>query len=185
MTAYKYLAVSQNHIMQLLGRAGLRRILQTRGVSNVTIGPGDGDGNDGRFGFLGTRRSSRRTRNNNDQLPKVPSEEGRRLMDSGTFGSNEYYKDMLRRRKKKFSRRLLSRELGIDNDYSHRANKLISQVQRILSFFPSNHNSHTMLLGSYTFIERRYNNPLQFAMLLWSIFRRRQFFLFMCSRLQG
>ena len=116
--------------MQLLGRAGLRRIFQTRGVSNVTIGLGEDDEFDDGFGFIGTRRSSRKQpRDNSDQLPKVPSEEGRKLMDSGIFGSNEYYKDVMRRRKRKLGRRLLSRELGISNDYSNRANKMISQVQ--------------------------------------------------------
>ena len=182
------LKVSQNHIMQLLGRAGLRRIRQTHGVSNITIGlsdDDDGDNNNGGFGFLGTRRSARRKRDNNDQLPKVPNEEGRKLIDSGTFGSNEYYKDMLRRRKAKLGRRLLSRELGIDKDYSHRANKLISQVLRLPSSLLSVPNLHIMLLGSYTFIERRYHNPLQFTMLFRSIFRRRQFLLLMCSRFPG
>lgn len=48
-----------------------------------------------------------------DRFPKVPSDEGRKLMDSGCFGSTDRQDPIAK--KKKLARRLLDRELGIDN----------------------------------------------------------------------
>jgi NADH/NAD ratio-sensing transcriptional regulator Rex len=50
------------------------------------------------------------------------------LMDSGLFGSNEYYQDILRQRKQRLGRKLMSRELGVDQSQLRRDNQLISQV---------------------------------------------------------
>ena len=49
-------------------------------------------------------------------------------MDSGTFGSNEIYQDVLKKQKPKLARRLMSRELGRDGTQSKRENRLMSQV---------------------------------------------------------
>lgn len=63
----------------------------------------------GRFGMRSRRRPKRGTQH---EFEKVPSEEGTKLMESGTFGSNERPEDSMRR-KKKTAMRLLRRELGL------------------------------------------------------------------------
>ncbi len=115
--------------MQLLGHAGLRRIF----ANHTVPGSGDPTANDD-DDILGdchggsSGRRTRRTKGDPNRFPKVPSEEGRRLMDSGTFGSSEPWQDVLKRRKSKLARQLMYRELGIAEDHAIRANKVISQV---------------------------------------------------------
>ncbi len=105
--------------MQLLGHAGLRRIF-----ANHTV-PGSGDDDDD-TGSSGRRR--RRVKRDPNRFPKVPSEEGRRLMDGGTFGNREPWQDVLKKRKSKLARQLMYRELGIDANHAAKANEVISQV---------------------------------------------------------
>ena len=64
----------------------------------------------------------------NVDFPKVPSDVGRVLMSSGNFGSNEYYQNILRKRKRKLALRLMARELGLDAVQDMTANRLVSQV---------------------------------------------------------
>lgn len=60
-----------------------------------------------------------------NRFPKVPSEEGRKLMQSGVFGSNDY--DM--RPKKQIARRILEREIGMgDRMQRKRDNGVLAQV---------------------------------------------------------
>ena len=133
--AYKYL-VSRNQILQLLGHAGLRRIFASHGGATFGLANLDEDDDEeeddsmeGGYGsMVGRRRRKRKA--SKVEFPKVPSEVGRELMDSGNFGSNEYYQDILRRKKQKPSRRILSRELGLDAIQDRRGNKLLSQVSR-------------------------------------------------------
>jgi WD repeat-containing protein 23 len=50
-------------------------------------------------------------------------------MDSGTFGSNEYYLERSKRRKSKLASRLMRRELGLEPDARRkRFNMLMAQV---------------------------------------------------------
>lgn len=50
-------------------------------------------------------------------------------MDSGTFGSNEYYLERLKKRKTKLASRLMRRELGLESDARRkRFNMLMAQV---------------------------------------------------------
>ena len=111
-------------ILQLLGHAGLQRLFANHGASGVQAILTDDD--DGTFG-VGRRR--RRPRTSGPKFPKVPSEQGKKLMDSGTFGSNEYYHDLLRKRKPRLATRLMQRELGIDDSRLKRTNRLMSQVR--------------------------------------------------------
>ena len=121
------LVVSRNQILQLLGHAGLRRIFATRRQAGIIVENDDDEDLAGGYGrFVG--RHIRHRKSSKALYPPVPSKEGRRLMDSGTFGSNEYYRDMLRKRKQRLSRRLMSRELGLDSVQDRRGNRLISQV---------------------------------------------------------
>ena len=118
-------------IMRLLGHAGLRRILANHraGGSGIALRLGEEDENeleDG-HGGLGARRR-RRTKSWKDKYPSVPSEEGKRLMDGGTFGSNEHYRDVRMRRKTRLTKKLMDRELGTDRNVSTRMTSAISQV---------------------------------------------------------
>ena len=72
----------------------------------------------GRFGLRTRRRPKRR---GPPQFEKVPSEEGTRLMESGTFGTNERSEDSIRR-KKKTAMRLLRRELGLGTPGQEKGN---------------------------------------------------------------
>ncbi len=116
--------------MQLLGHAGLRRIFANHraGGSGITLQLDDGNEilGDG-FGGLATRRR-RRAKGSSNRFPTVPSEEGKKLMDGGDFGSNEYYRDKTRKRNTRLARKLMSRELGTGKGQSTRTSSAISQV---------------------------------------------------------
>ena len=63
-----------------------------------------------------------------NRFPKVPSEAGRELMDSGQFGVSMPVPE--RGSRKAFARRVLDRELGISNPAESRRNhKLLLQVR--------------------------------------------------------
>ena len=140
--------VSRNQILQLLGHAGLRRIFANHGGAGLRVLDVDEDDDDSLDGLLGRRR--RRPRGTKAKHPPVPSEEGRKLMTSGTFGSNEYYKDILYKRKPRLARRLMSRELGQDTVQSKNVNGLIAQVWLR---FGSLCLSKAKGIGAYTFFE--------------------------------
>jgi WD repeat-containing protein 23 len=60
-----------------------------------------------------------------NRFPKVPSSEGRKLMDSGVFGTSDY--DL--RPKKQIARRILDREIGLgDRIQRKRNNGVLAQV---------------------------------------------------------
>ena len=79
------------------------------------------------FGGLATRRR-RRDKGSGKKFPPVPSEEGKKLMDGGVFGSNEYYRDTTRKRNTKLARKLMSRELGTSGNQTTGTVTAISQV---------------------------------------------------------
>lgn len=116
--------------MQLLGRAGLRRIFANHraGGSGITVQLDDGNEilDDG-LGGVETRRT-RRTKGMGNKNPPVPSEEGKKLMDGGVFGSNEYYRDITRKRNMRLARKLMSRELGSGTGHSTKVASAILQV---------------------------------------------------------
>jgi WD repeat-containing protein 23 len=115
--------------MQLLGQAGLRRIFANHTVAG-SEDPNVDDDDDilgGGFGGSSGRRW-RRTKGDPNRFPKVPSDEGRKLMDNGSFGSSEPWRDVLKKRKSKLARQLMYRELDVDGTHAARANKVISQV---------------------------------------------------------
>ena len=116
--------------MQLLGHAGLRRIFANHraGGSGITLQLDDGNEilDDG-LGGLATRRR-RCAKGSSNKFPPVPSEEGKKLMHGGVFGSNEYYRDTTRKRNTRLARKLMSRELGAGRGQSTRTSSAISQV---------------------------------------------------------
>jgi hypothetical protein len=76
------------------------------------------------FRGTGLGRQSREPKDPN-RFPKVPSPEGRKLMQSGVFGSND--NDL--RPKKQIARRILEREIGLgDRMQRKRDNGVLAQV---------------------------------------------------------
>ncbi|KAL8775785.1 MAG: hypothetical protein Q9194_003636 [Teloschistes cf. exilis] len=97
--------------------------------------PDDDDDPDNGYGS----RRRRRGKASKERYPTVPSEEGGRLMATGTFGESEHYEDRLRNRKGRLTTRLMYRELGISSHAPNRANKLVAQ-----SLIPSS-NADTII----------------------------------------
>ena len=122
------MTVTQAQIMQLLSQHGLGRIYvqhagTVRGVS------ADDDDDDG-YGGLGSSRRRRPKHGSVNNSPKVPSEAGQKLMESGKFGDNDNYKRNTLRKKTKLFRKLLNRELGVESGGRERtANRLLAQVR--------------------------------------------------------
>ena len=116
--------------MQLLGHAGLRQIFADHraGGSGITLQIDErNEALDDGFGW-GAARRRRRQRGSGTKFPPVPSGEGKKLMDGGFFGSNDYYRDTIRKRNTRLARKLMSRELGTGESVSMRTASDISQV---------------------------------------------------------
>ena len=96
----------------------------------------DDDELDGDFNHL-WRRRRKRTKPDSNRFPKVPSDKGTELMNSGTFGSNEVQtvktgdtKNISK--KKKLARRILDRELATEIYAKQKVNqRLMAQVGTI------------------------------------------------------
>lgn len=115
--------------MQLLGHAGLQRLFTNHrsAESGVLDVDDDDDYFDDGYGGIGTRRR-RRKKCANAKLPPVPNEEGKNLMDAGSFGTTHHFQHVTEKRKIRLARSLMSRELGVDRISSLRISKLMSQV---------------------------------------------------------
>ena len=116
-----------SQIMQLIGHAGLRQLLAQHRTTRNAVDDEDDDDIEYGFGNLGRRRR-RKTKDGKVEFPKVPSEEGQRLMDTGVFGTSQYYRDRQSKRKTKLPRKLLSREMGNDRSQTTRSTAAIVQV---------------------------------------------------------
>ncbi|KAI0119771.1 WD40 repeat-like protein [Daldinia grandis] len=110
--------LSQRQVLDFLRRSNLGHLVF-----------GDGEDDDDHEISFGYRR--RRRELDPDRFPKVPSEKGRRLMDSGTFGANEVGSSISS--KKHIARRILDRELGIGS----RRTRQINQSMMAQSMIPS------------------------------------------------
>ncbi|KAI0183823.1 LEC14B protein [Xylaria flabelliformis] len=105
--------VSQREILNLLRGRNL----------GILLNNDDDDDDDGNWGATRLRR--RRTLDPN-RFPKVPSEKGRALMNSGTFGAVDISSPL--RKKKQLARRILERELGTgDRSYRRMNQGMIAQ----------------------------------------------------------
>lgn len=133
------LVVTQQQIMQLLSQAGLRGIFTPSGGGgprtrssgqrrHVALGEEgqdeEDDDDDGEFVPFG--RSFRRGRRNHigDRYPKIPSEEGQKLMGSGKFGHcdrcdhtacGQPFERNTHNKRRRLARRMFDRELGVAN----------------------------------------------------------------------
>lgn len=119
------LLVTTAQLFRLIGATELHRILQGHGVLRSRSNE-NGQGYD-IYGVQATRRT-RRT--GPSRYPKPPSQTGRELMISGDYGSNPYYVDRLKGRKKKLATSLMYRELGAGSRGTEiRSSRELSQVR--------------------------------------------------------
>jgi WD repeat-containing protein 23 len=115
--------VTRDQILRLLGHSGLRNMLTSR-VGGQLFGADDSDDEEAASHMW--RRNPRRK--GAMEFEKVPSEEGQKLMASGTFGANERAVDSIQK-KKKIASRLLRREMGLGSYGRQRArSSLLRQV---------------------------------------------------------
>ncbi|KAL8889938.1 MAG: hypothetical protein Q9215_002863 [Flavoplaca cf. flavocitrina] len=118
--------VTRSQILRLFGQHGLQDLFRTHQTHASGNPPLDDNEDDDGYMARGTRRR-RRGQHHASRYPPIPSEAGKRLMASGTFGESGFYEDKLRKRKDRLARRLIYRELAVNQDTPARANKLISQ----------------------------------------------------------
>lgn len=107
--------LSREQILQLLGNTGLGRLLAAdfRELGGGRTVYDDSDDSDDDYDEDSDPRAPKRKRlRGREAFEKVPSEEGRRLMNSGTFGTNFRSTDTVRK-KRKLQHKLLWREMGI------------------------------------------------------------------------
>ncbi|KAL2868421.1 WD40 repeat domain-containing protein [Aspergillus lucknowensis] len=116
--------LSTAQLLNILASGGLRQIFS---YSGFTPGParfGDDEDSDERddqvYGVLGFGRRGPRRRGP-PQYPKVPSDEGMKLMRSGVFGADPTYVDERMARRKSLAERIMWRELGVDVYGLHRS----------------------------------------------------------------
>lgn len=122
-------------MLRLLNARGLHALLRSHGLfaggAYLVRGGGGGGGDDDEvdgFGYVSSR-FNRRRRAARHPPPKVPSENGIALMNSGFYGNNLSYVDEARRRKKKLATRIMWRELGIGaSGERRRDSRLVFQV---------------------------------------------------------
>ncbi|KAI1140651.1 WD40 repeat-like protein [Hypoxylon sp. FL0543] len=114
--------VSRRQVLDFLRRSNLGHLVFGNGDSN-------GESDDEDYSPFGYRRRPRAM--DPDRFPKVPSEKGRELMNSGTFGASSIYSRI--KTKKQLARRILDRELGMGN----RATRNINQGVMAQSMIPS------------------------------------------------
>ncbi|KAF2643397.1 WD40 repeat-like protein [Massarina eburnea CBS 473.64] len=105
--------VSRDQIMRLLGNSGLRQLFSRRQLRVFDNNDDDDEGGTG-YDPVGPRLRRRRG-GGRAAFQKVPSEEGKELMNTGIFGSNDRPRDTVKRRKR-LAYNLMQRELGLGSD---------------------------------------------------------------------
>ncbi|KAK4609377.1 LEC14B protein [Fulvia fulva] len=127
------ITITQQQLMQFLSHPGLRGMFANSGIAtrsqvrraHVQLDEGEQDDDEQEYLGYGVRRNARRRRAPvGDRYPPIPNPEGKKLMDSGQFGSNDRCEhttcgaplsnDTLRKRKK-LARRMFDREMGVEN----------------------------------------------------------------------
>lgn len=126
---FRYAAARQRRqVMRLLANSEIGRLFHLNEDNDSDLEDDDEDFQNPIF-----RRRRRRTRPDPDRFPKVPSDNGVELMNSGTFGSNEVHLNdsgsISKNKKKKLARRILDRELATEGYAQQRVNqRLMAQV---------------------------------------------------------
>ncbi|KAI8627826.1 WD40-repeat-containing domain protein [Xylariaceae sp. FL1651] len=118
----------QQRVMNLIAnvgrRAGLvsqREVLTLLRGRNLGVLLNEDDEDDDEMHLNWGQRLRRRRTLDPNRFPKVPSEKGRELMNSGTFGANDISSPI--RKKKQLARRIIDRELGIGDRSYRRTNQ--------------------------------------------------------------
>ncbi|KAL9084705.1 MAG: hypothetical protein Q9165_007953 [Trypethelium subeluteriae] len=131
--ARRELLLTRNEIIQLLGHAGLRQIFTQHGTGRALSTDDDGDDSPANATHESSPRPKRRRGTGRCMYPSIPSETGKELMQSGTFGANdrpdvsERLEGSLKRRKK-MAYQTMMRELGLGGPGRQRSsNKFIAQ----------------------------------------------------------
>lgn len=115
--------VTRNHLIRFMRSRGANGFLGHGGI-HALFGPDDDEDDDEHNIYPNRRRRTRPT----SEFPKVPSDEGRDLMESGIFGTNARQQESYRR-KSKLGHHIMRRELGLGSPGRERSiNKLAAQV---------------------------------------------------------
>lgn len=120
-------ARQRRNVIRLLQNTEVGRLFRFANAEDLEDEEDDGD-------FNPRWRRRRRPKPDPNRFPKVPSDEGTELMNSGAFGSNEAQavtsSDIQNiKRKKKLAMRILDRELAIEGPAKRRLNnRLMAQV---------------------------------------------------------
>jgi WD repeat-containing protein 23 len=153
--------VSHAQLMHLLGHAGLHRLFTNHHTANPGRSDPDDDDEDvdldDGYGGFGARRRQR-PKGTKTKPPPIPSEEGRKLMNSGSFGTSNHYQRRPRT-KIQLATSLMSRELGIHRRDAIRTTKLLSHVIYHLFriMIPASVNARP---GPHTVLNCRHHNSL-------------------------
>jgi len=116
--------------MQLLRNSEVGRLFRFAAANDLVDDDEDDDGD-----FNPRWRRHRRVRPDPNRFPKIPSDEGTALMNSGLFGSNEAQSVTSNDRnnigkKKKLALRILDRELAVESPSKQKLNqRLMAQVR--------------------------------------------------------
>jgi WD repeat-containing protein 23 len=128
-------ARQRRQVMRLLANSEIGRLFHFATDDDEFEDEVDNDDElDGDFNRL-WRRRRRRTRPDPNRFPKVPSDKGTELMNSGTFGSDEVQTVKTGdtnniSKKKKLARRILDRELATESYSKQKVNqRLMAQVE--------------------------------------------------------
>ena len=127
-------ARQRRQILRLLANSEIRRLFRFA-TDDDEFDDVDEDDEDFNSYISGRRRRAERP--DPDRFPKVPSDEGIELMNSGVFGSNEVraVNSINHSRKKKLAVRILDRELATEGYAQQRVNqRLMAQVRHHPSY---------------------------------------------------
>jgi WD repeat-containing protein 23 len=129
------ITITQQQILQLLNHAGLRGMFQVGGVTTRSQARRaqdggdeneDDDDDDEEVSWFGNGRRRRRAARTvvGDRYPPIPNEDGKKLMESGTFGNNDRcrhgacgvpFNKTVQRQKRKLAWRMMDRELAVES----------------------------------------------------------------------
>ncbi|KAL5398913.1 hypothetical protein PMIN04_009478 [Paraphaeosphaeria minitans] len=148
-TAARPIYISRDQILQLLGHSGLRQLFTTGGFATTGARfrtrrlvddddddeEDDDDDDESDYTDSGERATGydpvgprRRKDRGRASFEKVPSDTGKELMDTGTFGANPRTEDSIKRNKR-LAYHVLQRELGLGGDGRQKnASRLMRQA---------------------------------------------------------
>jgi hypothetical protein len=113
----------------ILTRPQLIGLLRGQDLGRILFADDDDDDGDVNARYERRRRLRNREPLDPNRFPKVPSEEGHKLMDSGAFGSSASSLDA----RKRLARRILEREMGVGGRHAQRTSRsLMAQASTCL-----------------------------------------------------